>query len=763
MSCCAVGAASATVSARLTNEEVLLASRSVDKELYQTDLSVPGVHCGACIETVESALKLLENVEHARVNLSTKRVSVRWRGSQPPPIVETLDKLGYEAHLFETAPAKDETLAELYRAVGISGFASMNIMLLSVSVWSGADAATRDLFHWVSALIALPALAIAGRIFFRSAWNALRHGRSNMDVPIVIGVSLAFGISIYETINHGPHAYFDAAVTLLFFLLIGRTLDHVMRERARSAVMGLARLAPLGAMTIRPDGSREYLPIAEIVPGMQLLIAAGERVPVDGCVISGASDLDCSLVTGESDAQPVAAGSMVRAGTLNLTQPLTIEVTATADQSFLAEMIRLMEAAEGGRARYRRLADRASALYSPLVHTAALLTFLAWMAITGDWHQALTVAIAVLIITCPCALGLAVPIVQVVAARRLFENGIMVKEGSAMERLAQIDTVVFDKTGTLTLGRPQLTNADKIDSGTLAIAAALAAHSCHPLSRTLVETASRRGVEHLCVTNVQEIPGFGIEARIGDKTYRLGRADWANHAQMPVASVSGTVLSCDGRQLAVFSFEDRLRAGAAEAISDLKAAGLEVELLSGDRHEAVEIVGEQLAIDRIKAQVLPGDKSARLKELAASGRKTLMVGDGLNDAPALAAAHVAMAPATAADIGRNAADFVFLRESLTAVPLALDIARQSGKLIRQNFGVAIAYNIMAVPIAVFGYVTPLVAAIAMSVSSLIVVANAMRLRPRTLPSEQADTRTGKANARTTTLRPLQTGGLVEAR
>lgn len=765
MSCCAVGAASAAASVhdtRLSSEELLLASRSVGKDLYQTDLSVPGVHCGACIEAVESALKRLENVEHARVNLSTKRVSIRWQGSEPPPIVETLDRIGYEAHLFETAaPAKDKTLSELYRALGVSGFASMNIMLLSVSVWSGADAATRDLFHWVSALIALPALAIAGRIFFRSAWNAVRHGRSNMDVPIVIGVSLAFGISIYETINHGQHAYFDAAVTLLFFLLIGRTLDHVMRERARSAVMGLARLAPLGAMTIRADGSREYLPIAEIAPGMQLLIAAGERVPIDGCVINGTSDLDCALVTGEGDAQPVEPGSMVRAGTLNLTQPLTIEVTATADQSFLAEMIRLMEAAEGGRARYRRLADRASVMYSPLVHTAALFTFFGWMAVTGDWHQALTIAIAVLIITCPCALGLAVPIVQVVAARRLFENGIMVKDGSAMERLAEIDTAVFDKTGTLTLGRLQLTNASGIDSETLAIAAAMAAHSRHPLSQALVEIASRRGVEHVSVTNVRETPGFGIEATIGDKVYRLGRADWANHAQQPVQGSSGTVLSCEGKQLTVFSFEDRLRAGAADAISDLKAAGVEVELLSGDRHEAVELVGEQLSIERIGAQVLPGDKSARLMELAASGRKTLMVGDGLNDAPALAAAHVAMAPATAADIGRNAADFVFLRENLTAVPLTLDIARQSGRLIRQNFGVAVAYNIMAVPIAVLGYVTPLVAAIAMSVSSLIVVANAMRLRPRVLPSAQAS-RKAEKKARTAA-RPLRTGGLAEAK
>lgn len=749
MSCCAATLASAqalaTQTAGPSADEMRLASRSVANGTYQTDLSVPAIRCGACIEAIESAIGRLDNVESARVNLSTKRVAVRWRGSEPPPIIATLDRLGYEAHLFEsTAARRDDTLAELIRAVAISGFAAMNIMLLSVSVWSGADAATRDLFHWVSALIALPALAFAGRIFFRSAWSALRHGRTNMDVPIVIGVSMAFGLSIYETINHGPHAYFDASVSLLFFLLIGRTLDHVMRERARTAVTGLARLAPLGAMAVREDGSHEYLPLAEIEPGMLLLIAAGERLPVDGRVLTGASDLDCALVTGESDPQPVTAGSMVRAGTLNLTQPLTIEVTAAANQSFLAGIIRLMEAAEGGRARYRRLADRASAMYAPMVHLTAFLTFLGWMAVSGDWHQAITIAIAVLIITCPCALGLAVPIVQVVAARRLFEAGIMVKDGSAMERLAEIDTAVFDKTGTLTLGRPLLTNAGTIDRRALAIAAALAAHSRHPLSRAIVEAASQRGAGPVRVNSVHEIPGAGIEATIENASYRLGRADWACAGEVAAVSAeSGTVLSRDEVLVTSFAFEDRLRRDAAASVASLKADGVEVEILSGDHDGQVNSVAAELSIGRTAARVLPGDKLARLTELAASGHKALMIGDGLNDAPALAAAHVAMAPATAADIGRNAADFVFLRESLLAVPFALDISRKSGRLIRQNFAIAVGYNAIAVPIAILGYVTPLVAAIAMSASSLIVIGNAMRLRaPRLLSPEAGEREQG---------------------
>ena len=321
-------------------------------------------------------------------------------------------------------PARRRTArsSTLVRALAVAGFAAGNIMMLSVAVWSGADAEARDLFHWLSAAIALPCLAYSGRVFFRSAWQALSHGRTNMDVPISIGVLLAFGMSLYETVHHGPHAYFDAATSLLFFLLIGRTLDHVMRERARTAVEGLARLAPRGASVRQADGSQRYLPVEDIRPGMAVLLAAGDRVPVDGRIVEGRSEIDGSLVSGESVPRPVAAGDCLQAGTLNLSGPLTLEATAAAQDSFLAEMTRLMEAAEAGRTAYRRIADRAARLYAPVIHVTAFATFVGWMILTGDAHRAITVAIAVLIITCPCALGLAVPMVQVVAARRLFEQ-----------------------------------------------------------------------------------------------------------------------------------------------------------------------------------------------------------------------------------------------------------------------------------------------------------------------------------------------------
>ena len=528
MSCCGseAGLVALLPDARAADEEVLLASRIVADGVRQTDLSVPAIHCGACIRTIEKALGGLAGVESARVNLSTRRVTVRWRADgAPPPLIETLEQAGFQAHLFDFEPdSKDGARSELVRALAVAGFAASNIMLLSVSVWAGAEAETRNLFHWLSAIIALPALAYSGRVFFRSAWQAVRHGRTNMDVPISLGVLLAFGMSFYETVVHGPHAYFDAAISLLFVLLVGRTLDHMVRERARLAVKGLAQLSARGAFVLQEDGTQRYLPTNEIRTGMTILLAAGERVPVDATVTRGASEMDVSLVSGEHAPVPVAAGSVLRAGTLNLTGPLTIVATATSGDSFLGEMVRMMEAAEQGRSGYRRIADRAASLYAPAVHLTALMTFVGWLIATADVHHAMTIAIAVLIITCPCALGLAVPMVQVVAARRLFDAGIMVKDGGALERLAEADTVVFDKTGTLTVGVPRLVGSCDASRETTAIAAGLASHSRHPYSRALVEAGAGLPAPHIAFDEISEHPGYGLEARSGAVSLPAGPA-----------------------------------------------------------------------------------------------------------------------------------------------------------------------------------------------------------------------------------------------
>lgn len=731
MSCCGSAAEFALQASdpRAAGAEVLLASRVVADGLRQTDLSVPAIHCGGCIRTIEIALGALAGVETARVNLSTKRATVRWRSNgAPPPFIETLKQAGFESNLFDVdSEGEDDALSELIRALAVAGFAASNIMLLSVSIWSGADPETRTVFHWLSAVIALPALAYSGRIFFRSAWRSVQHGRTNMDVPISLGVLLAFGMSLYETVIQGPHAYFDASISLLFFLLIGRTLDHMMRERARVAVKGLARLAARGAMVVQADGAQVYLPVNEIQVGMTIMLAAGDRVPVDATVVKGTSELDVSLVSGESVPLTATLGADLRAGTLNLTAPLTIAATANAGNSFLAEMVRMMEAAEHGRSAYRRIADRAAALYAPVVHLTAFLVFVGWLVVTGDLHRALTIAVAVLIITCPCALGLAVPMVQVVAARRLFEKGIMVKDGGALERLAEIDTVVFDKTGTLTLGVPKLIG--QVDDEVIATASVLAAHSRHPYSRALVDAAAGRPRSAIEFDEVSEYPGSGLEAVSGASVYRLGRPEWAVTDAAEADRVSrdvSVVFSRNGSLTAEFRFEDPLRADAAAAVNELQSGAFRVEIVSGDRQGAVSAIAAKFGLPRL-AGMLPGRKAEYIAALSASGRKVLMVGDGLNDMPALAAAHASMAPASAADVGRNAADLVFLHASLSAVPQAIFVAREAGRLVRQNFALAVAYNAVAVPIAVMGLVTPLVAAVAMSGSSIIVVANALRL------------------------------------
>jgi Cu2+-exporting ATPase len=467
---------------------------------------------------------------------------------------------------------------------------------------------------------------------------------------------------------------------------------------------------------------------------MTILLAAGERVPVDGRIVDGRSELDCSVVTGESAPAIAEPGALVQAGSLNLSSPLTMIATAVASDSFFARMTRLIETAEAGRIRYRRIADRAASLYAPVVHCTAALAFVGWLVATGDVHRAATIAIAVLIITCPCALGLAVPMVQAIAARRLFENGILLKNGSGLERLVEVDTVVFDKTGTLTSAVPRLLDPVAIDPDALQIAAAIGGRSHHPYSRALAALRPDASVSR-SLTNLTEHPGCGMEATIGADTYRLGNPAWAIGKDTDASAPTSVVLARNGRRVASFDFEDELRLSTAHALDLLRASNLSIEILSGDRRDAVQPIADALGVP-FRAQVDPAGKIAHIEQLQARGRNVLMVGDGINDAPALAAAYVSIAPGSAADIGRAAADFVFLRDSLLAVPQALSIARSADRLVRQNLWIAVLYNAVSVPLAIFGLVTPLIAAVAMSLSSLTVVANSLRLRPAALRRQE---------------------------
>lgn len=702
--------------------------------LETATLAVANMHCGGCMRKVETALTSVPGVVSARANLSAKRVMAVSRGIPAAELVDALERAGFVAAELApdvvNAPKGDDQ--DFLRRIGVAGFAAANIMLLSVSVWAsrGADMSpsVQSLFHWLSALIALPAIAYAGVPFFRSAAMALSARRVNMDVPISLGVTLATLMSVYESVRGSEQVYFDAAITLLFFLLVGRFLDQRMRARAAGAAANLIGLGGSAATVIQDDGSTVRLNARALAPGMRVLTAAGERFAADGCLLEGEGQVDQSLITGESAPCRVTAGSLIYAGTVNLSGPMVVEATSTSDNTLLAEIARLMTAAEQGRGRYVRLADRAARLYAPLVHTLGLLTFVGWLLVGHGWEGALTAAIAVLIITCPCALALAVPAVQVAATSRLFSRGVLVKTPDALERLAEVDTVVFDKTGTLTLGRPNLVNKAQISPDALELAAALAANSRHPYAKAIVRAAQESGITVVPAANVREVSGYGLERDCPDGRERLGSPIWCG-----AEPTNGSATVCHratSGSVTTFVLADELRPDAVETVHRFEIGGLSVEMLSGDRSSVVCATASALGIARWRAQMLPTDKIARLKQLADGGAKVLMVGDGLNDAPALAAAHASLSPSTAADISQTAADAIFQGDALTPVLEAVAVARAAHRMAIQNFAIAVGYNLVFVPLAMSGHVTPLLAAIAMSASSLAVTANALRLRTK---------------------------------
>jgi Cu2+-exporting ATPase len=700
-----------------------------------TVLAVENMHCGACMRKAEQALVALPGVASARANLSAKRVTAvhcpnTVKGAQ---LVEALARAGFSAAelAHDSANPARQADRDLLQRLGVAGFATANIMLLSVAAWSGAAGdmapSVKTLFHWLSALIALPAVAYAGQPFFRSAAQALRAGRLNMDVPVSLGVVLATLMSFHQTVRGSDQIYFDAAVTLLFFLLVGRFLDQRMRVRTAGAAANLMGLRGMTATLIRPDGATERISSRLLQPGMRIMTVAGERFAVDGRVLGGRSEVDESLITGETVPRPVAPGAQVYAGTTNLSGSVITQASATDESTLLAEIARLMSAAEQARGHYVRLADRAARLYAPTVHVLGLATLLGWLLAGQGWEASLTVAIAVLIITCPCALALAVPAVHVAATGRLFSKGVLIKAADGMERLAEVDTVVFDKTGTLTLGEPALTSTPVLGDAVLARAAHLAAASRHPYARAVVRAAQAAGLGITHHAGVRELAGFGLERAGPGGIERLGSAPWCG-AEVPTSHAGAVWYRGADGAVVRLDCEDRLRPDAADVVRRLKGAGLETELLSGDRGSVVEFSARQVGIGRWLAGVGPAQKIARIEALKAAGRKVLMVGDGLNDAPALAAAHASLSPATAADISQTAADAVFQGERLAPVLEVLAVARAARRMALQNFAIAIGYNGVFVPLAMAGLVTPLLAAVAMSASSIAVTVNAVRLK-----------------------------------
>jgi P-type Cu2+ transporter len=700
-------------------------------------LAVDNMHCGGCLRSVERAALRLPGVSSARASLTAKRLTITVDPAQAGEVdlIAALDQIGFHAAPIEAVKQDrgDARQKYLLRRVAVAGFAAMNIMLISIAVWSGTasdmEPSLAGAFRWLSALIALPTVVYAGQPFFMSAADALRGGRLNMNVPISLAILLATGMSLYQTMLGNEQVYFDAAVALLFFLLVGRFLDESLRVRARGEAQNLLSLQGGIASVIEADGSCSQVAAHALRPGDRLLVAAGERVAADGVITSGHGQIDQSLITGESTPVTATPGTRVYAGTLNLTDALRIEVTAADSATLLAEISRLMLAAEQGKARYRRLADRAAQIYAPAVHGLGLATFVGWLLLGASWQTALTYAISVLIITCPCALALAVPAVQIAAASRLFRQGIMVKSADGLERLAETDLVAFDKTGTLTLGRPELLDEDASPDGVLAAAGALAGSSRHPYARAIAAAAERRCGKVVAAAGIEERSGEGL-LRVSPEgeEERLGSAAWCGAES---GGESSEVWYRRGTEAPRrFRFADALRADAAETVAVLKHRGYGVVLLSGDCAAVVEDIARRSGIETWRAGLKPADKIAWLEASAKEGHKVLMVGDGLNDAPALAAAHASISPASAADLSQRAADFVFQGDKLAPVLEAMATARRTRAMALQNFTVAAGYNAVCVPLAMAGFVTPLIAAIVMSTSSILVTLNAARLAGR---------------------------------
>jgi Cu2+-exporting ATPase len=701
------------------------------KGVAKLELLVKGARCANCLAKIENGVKALDGVHEARLNLSTGKLAVTWTDGKlaPSAILQCVSELGYDARAYDPAAylenEKDEGRA-LLTCLAVAGFGSVFVVGLTDAIWYGGgdmSEATRTLFFWIAGLVSIPTSLFASRPFFRSAWKSLSAGSANMDVPISLSILLSLALSAYLTLLHDRHSYFDAAVMLPFLLLIGRYLDFAVRRKAKGAARDLAAMQAVTVQRLDSFGLPHPAAARDVAVGDRLLLVAGERAAVDGIVQDNDTVADLSLVTGESEPVAIRKGDALRAGSIVMGRAVVLKATARVENSLVAEISRLIEAGQQSRSRYVKLADRAARLYVPVVHGLALSVFLFWfLAMDAGITLSLKYAISLLIITCPCALGLAVPAVQIVASGILFRRGLLVKSGDALERLAEADTAVFDKTGTLTRGHPVLANANFVLQEDLTKAARLARASRHPLARALTAAAGPGDV----ASGVRESPGEGVQANDRGKDEKLGSAKFVGAAVAD--ALQSELWYCEADHHPVrFAFSDPLRSDAAQTLRALEAQGLAIEMLSGDREGVAAGIARQAGIAAWKAQTGPIAKTERLEELRHSGRKVLMVGDGLNDAASLALAHVSISPGTAVDATQAAADMVLQGESLAPIADAIAVSRQARRRVLENFGFAVAYNAVAVPLAALGLVTPLIAALAMAGSSLIVTLNALRL------------------------------------
>ena len=710
-----------------------------DKDIKQASLILEGIVCAACVWLNERHISALPGVIEFRVNYSSHRARVRWDDTQIhlSDILKAITSIGYLAHPFDAGRQEEVYKKERSNALkrlAIAGLGAIQVMMLAVALYagdySGMDAGLEHFMRWVSLLIATPVVFYSARSFFSSAWRDLKAHQLGMDVPVSIAIGLAYAASCWATISRSGEVYFDSVTMFTFFLLAGRFLEMGARQKAGQAAEELVKLLPAMATRITDEGD-ETIVVSELLCGDKVRIKPGDSVPADGIILEGRSSIDESLLTGESHPLAKSIDDKVIGGTVNIESPLVVEVQEVGEDTVLASIQRLLDRAQVEKPSIAKTADKVAAVFVGfLLVLVSLVAFWWWQ---HDPDQAFWIAISLLVVTCPCALSLATPAAMTAATGTLTRLGVLTTRGHALETLAKVTHVVLDKTGTLTKGQLALESVQLISDSTeqqcLDIAAALELGSEHPVAKVFLSNASHPNT--LVAEKIEAISGQGVTARINGVQYRLGSASYVadidTSAHKPSLHSSEIFLANDERLLAVFSLSDILREQAAESVQALKAMGKQVWLVSGDNEAAVSHIAEQVGIDHIHHSMKPDGKLDVIHKLQAQGEIVAMVGDGVNDAPVLAAAQVSIAMGGGTQLAQASADMVLLSEHLPHLVDAIKMAQRSVMIVKQNLSWALVYNLLALPLASMGYVAPWMAAIGMSASSLVVVVNALRL------------------------------------
>jgi P-type Cu2+ transporter len=696
-----------------------------------------GIHCASCTRTIERAVRALPGIERISANAATGRVSVDWQSGATalPQILQAIEQVG-----FKPVPMAGESAEAAFRKerrtalkrIGLAGLGMMQVMMYVLGVYiaepGDLDPTMGSFLNYTAMLITLPVLLYSGAPYFQGALQGLRRRALNMDLTVALALLLAFSASVFNTIRGEGQTYFDSVTMFIFFLGTGRYLEMVVRNRSLSTSEALTRSLPATASRLRPDGSTEKVPIRELLIADRISIAKGAVVPVDAELIEGNALLDEALITGESRPIHKAAGEMLLGGSINLGAAILARVRNDVAGSTLASIVALLERAQHERPPIARMADRIAAWFIASILLLTVLVAGCWLLV--DPSRAFPAALAVLVVTCPCALSLATPAAIAAATTRLARMGLLVTRADALERLATIDTVVLDKTGTLTSGSPGIVGVKLHGSRgreeVLAIAAALERASTHPIASAFGAFAS----SSVMASDVQEIAGKGLEGRIGEQRWRIGRREFVREIASAPSGAAPDDALCLGNEagrIASFELGEQVRAQAQAALAAFRGLGLMPVLASGDRVEAVTAIAAELGIGRAEGRLEPHQKISLLQQLQARGARVLVIGDGINDGPVLASADVSCAMGQGSAIAQAAADLLLLNDSLRALPAAVQTARRMRTIIRQNLRWAFLYNLGAVPLAALGFIPPWVAAIGMSLSSLVVVLNARRL------------------------------------